>query len=239
MTVNETALAEHRLQAAEASGGTSGDAIYSTITRTLNELNLAGELLDFGAGTGDFTKRIASMGRFRSVAAADIMRRPEDLPRGVRWIVADLNASLDLPGDAFDVIVAAEVIEHLENPRAIAREWFRLLRQEGTLILSTPNNESWRSVLALLFQGHYALFGPASYPAHITALLRKDIERATTEAGFEPPVFLYTNAGALPKMGGLKWQTISGGLLRGVRYSDNLVAIAKKPKTHKGTARAG
>ena len=133
------------------------------------------------------------------------------------------------PGCLFDVIVAAEVIEHLENSRALAGEWFRLLRPHGKLILSPPNNESWRSMLSLLFLGHYALFRSNSYPAHITPLLRCDIERCLTEAGFENPVFVFTDYGTLPKCPTVRWQTVSYGLLKGLRYSDNLLAMASKP----------
>jgi 2-polyprenyl-3-methyl-5-hydroxy-6-metoxy-1,4-benzoquinol methylase len=230
--VNDTVLAARRMKAAEASGGASTDVIYAAVTRILQERNLAGDLLDFGAGKGAFTSDLARLERFRSVTGADIMWRPDDLPNGIdNWIVGDLNAPLDLPESSFDVIVAVEVIEHLENPRATAREWFRLLRDGGTIICSTPNNESWRSLLALLFRGHYALFGPMNYPAHITALLRKDIDRLMAEAGFESPAYYYTNRGLLPKMS-LHWQAISAALFCGVRYSDNLVAVARKPRTH-------
>jgi 2-polyprenyl-3-methyl-5-hydroxy-6-metoxy-1,4-benzoquinol methylase len=228
--VNDTVLTARRIQAAEASGGASADVIYATVTRILHELNLVGDLLDFGAGKGLFTSELARLQRFRSVTGADIAWRPDGLPSGIdNWIVGDLNAPMDVPESSFDVIVAVEVIEHLENPRAIAREWFRLLREGGTIICSTPNNESWRSLLALLLRGHYALFGPASYPAHITALLRKDMDRLMAEAGFEAAAYYYTNHGLLPKMS-LDWQAISVAVFRGVRYSDNLVAVARKPR---------
>jgi 2-polyprenyl-3-methyl-5-hydroxy-6-metoxy-1,4-benzoquinol methylase len=228
--MNDTVLEARRIHAAEASGGTSAELIYSTVTRILEELKLAGDVLDFGAGKGLFTTELIGLRRFRSVTGADIMWRPDDLPSGIReWIVGDLNAPLEVPQSSFDVIVAVEVIEHLENPRATVREWFRLLRDGGTIICSTPNNETWRSLLALLFRGHYALFGDANYPAHITALLRKDIDRIMAEAGFEEPAYHYTNYGLLPKVG-LRWQAISAALFRGVRYSDNLVAVAKKPR---------
>jgi 2-polyprenyl-3-methyl-5-hydroxy-6-metoxy-1,4-benzoquinol methylase len=133
-----------------------------------------------------------------------------------------------MPDRTFDVIVSAEVIEHLENPRAVAREWFRLLRPGGTLIFSTPNNESWRSLFALLLQGHFVAFSDSCYPAHITALLRKDMERILTEVGFSVPTFVFSNVGGIPKFPTLHWQTVSAGLLKGVRYSDNVLAIAKR-----------
>jgi 2-polyprenyl-3-methyl-5-hydroxy-6-metoxy-1,4-benzoquinol methylase len=229
LTKTRRSLHAIRRDAAEASGGESSSVIYGCFEKILRDLELKGNLLDFGAGKGILTERILRLDRFDSITAADLMVPLLRLPTHVKWMTADLNEPLELPECLFDVIVAAEVIEHLENPRALAREWFRLLRPHGTLILSTPNNESWRSILSLLFRGHYALFQPHSYPAHITPVLRRDIERCLTEAGFENPAFIFTDYGALPTFGRLRWQTMSCGLLKGLRYSDNLLAIASKP----------
>jgi 2-polyprenyl-3-methyl-5-hydroxy-6-metoxy-1,4-benzoquinol methylase len=226
---NRRSLYAIRRHAAEASGGESNPVIYQCFEKTLLNLALKGDLLDFGAGKGVLTERILRLDRFDSITGADLMAPVMRFPTQVKWITADLNEPLELPECMFDVIVAAEVIEHLENPRAIAREWFRLLRPHGTLILSTPNNESWRSILSLLFRGHYALFRSGSYPAHITPLLRCDIERCLTEAGFESPAFTFTDYGTLPTFRTLRWQTMSYGLLRGLRYSDNLLAVTSKP----------
>jgi 2-polyprenyl-3-methyl-5-hydroxy-6-metoxy-1,4-benzoquinol methylase len=121
------------------------------------------------------------------------------------------------------------VIEHLENPRQVAREWFRILKPGGTLILSTPNNESIRSLMALLVRGHYVAFLDSCYPAHITALLRKDLVRILTEAGFSDVRFHFTDHGGLPKLPAVSWQQVSWGLLNGCRFSDNVIATARVP----------
>ena len=217
-----------RVLAAEASDGASADIIYALFQRAVLQHNLSGDLLDFGAGKGALTTYFSLSRRFRSVTAVDLMSRPAGLSKAIKWMSLDLNESIHASDATFDVIAAAEIIEHLENPRAIAREWYRLLRPGGTLLISTPNNESWRSILALIFRGHYAHFGEHSYPAHITPLLRKDMERILCEAGFSTPKFFYTNMGIVPKMPFL-WQTISFGLLKGLRFSDNILAVAKKP----------
>lgn len=226
MSTNQ-ALHRQRQLASVTSRGISSEPIYIAFEQVLTQLDLTGEILDFGAGRGNLTQRLQALGRFTSLTAIDIMSRPIGID-DLKWLTWDLNEALDIPDQSFDVIVSAEVIEHLENPRAVAREWFRLLRPGGTLVFSTPNNESWRSLVALLLRGHFVAFSDSCYPAHITALLRKDIEHILIEAGFSVPQFVFSNVGRIPKLPELHWQTISAGLLKGVRYSDNVLAIANK-----------
>lgn len=223
-------LITQRQLASAASGGISSEPVYKTFERVLTQLNLQGDILDFGAGQGNLTRHLQTLGCFSCITAIDIMQRPIELDRSIGWISWDLNEQTNIPADSFDVIVSAEAIEHLENPRAIAREWFRLLRPGGTLVFSTPNNESWRSLVALLLRGHFVAFSDTCYPAHITALVRKDIERILKEAGFSMPEFVFTNVGGIPKLPQLHWQTVSGGIMRGLRYSDNLLSIARTLK---------
>ena len=172
------------------------------------------------------------MNRFSSVAAADILPKPSDLPAQVVWIDADLDESLAEPDASFDVIVCCEAIQCLENPRAVAREFFRLLRSNGTLIISTPNNESVRAIATLWMRGHFVDFGETNYPFHKTALLKTDLDRLLGEAGFEGREFFYSNRGGVPKKLSLTWQQISGGWLTGKRFSDNIFVIARKPSRY-------
>lgn len=218
-----------RQNAAQASGGTSGDYIYDMFERVLRSHQPVGKVLDFGGGIGGLSRRLVGMRMFESVDSVDIMPAPDGLELAGDWHSQDLNEPTAFSNGSFDVIVSAEVIEHLENPRAVVREWFRLLKSGGLLLFSTPNNESLRSILALVCRGHYAAFGDASYPAHITPLLKKDMDRILREAGFREPVFFYTDYGTIPRLGRITWQCVSYGLLRGPRFSDNVLAVARKP----------
>lgn len=47
---------------------------------------------------------------------------------------------LPLESESFDVVIATEVIEHLDNPKITIRQMCRVLRPGGMLILSTPND---------------------------------------------------------------------------------------------------
>ena len=144
---------------------------------------LGGIALDYGAGQGEFAMRLAETGRFDRVYAADLVRYG-DVAEGVEWLEGDFNEPLPLPPSSCDLIVAIEVVEHLENIRAVCRELARLLRPGGRVVLTVPNNESIRAILSLIFRGHFIAYVGDTYPAHITALLRTDLERALGEAGF-------------------------------------------------------
>lgn len=222
------ALRERRLQAALVSKGTSGDDIYAAALVAARGMSLAGRVLEFGAGTGTLIGRLIEDGYECALTGADLLPRPEGLPEKVAWIQADLNAPLPCPDSSFDAIISTEVLEHLENPRAVFREWSRLLRPGGGLLLTTPNQESIRSLASLILRGHHVAFLDESYPAHLTALVRRDLERLCKEVGFEPPTFSYTDNGAVPKWTCLTWQRLSFGLLRGRWFSDNLVAVTRR-----------
>ena len=223
------ALQERRLHAALASGGTSGDAIYDAARAMVHAMRLTGRVLEFGAGTGTLIGQLVADGCDCTLTGADLLPRPAGIGNDVEWIHADLNAPLPCPDASFDAIISTEVIEHLENPRAVFREFARLLRPGGRLLLTTPNQESIRSLASLIVRGHHVAFLDESYPAHLTALVRRDLDRLCVEVGFEPPTFSYTNSGAVPKWTSVTWQSLSVGLLRGRWFSDNLVAVTRLP----------
>jgi 2-polyprenyl-3-methyl-5-hydroxy-6-metoxy-1,4-benzoquinol methylase len=58
---------------------------------------------------------------------------------GLPFKKGDMNKTLPYHGNYFDYVVCLEGIEHTENPFNAIREFARLLRTEGKLILSFPN----------------------------------------------------------------------------------------------------
>jgi SAM-dependent methyltransferase len=59
-----------------------------------------------------------------------------------RFVVADLCARLPFDDEAFDLVYANFVIEHLETPASALREWRRVLRPGGSLVFLTSNRAS-------------------------------------------------------------------------------------------------
>lgn len=220
-------LAEYRMMAAMRSGGTSSSSIKHKVLEVVAAHGLSGRVLDFGAGTGELAGLLAGAEGVE-VYAADIMLRPDGFS-GVEWFEGDLNEQLDWRPGFFDAVICSEVIEHLENPRLTFRTMNRLLKPGGRLLLTMPNQENIRSYLNLMFRGHFAAFQGAEYPAHITALLRLDLSRICSEAGFSEPSFFYVDYGWMP-ITRTTWQRFSFNLLRGRLFSDTVGIIANKER---------
>jgi ubiquinone/menaquinone biosynthesis C-methylase UbiE len=67
-------------------------------------------------------------------------------PYGVR---GDLG-QLPFPENCFDVVISRSVIEHLENPTRVFREFQRVLRPGGKVVIVTPNKYDYVSIVATL-----------------------------------------------------------------------------------------
>jgi SAM-dependent methyltransferase len=55
------------------------------------------------------------------------------------FVAADLCGSLPFPAASFDLVYASFVIEHLEAPDRAFREWRRIVRDDGAVLVVTPN----------------------------------------------------------------------------------------------------
>jgi len=112
------------------------DVIYNEL---LQEDIKGKKLLDAGCGTGWFSKAAYDRG-------ADVTSM--DLGEGLLKEVAKkcdtervVGSILEMPFDdnSFDIVVSSEVIEHTPDPHQAIREMYRVLKKDGTLILTTPN----------------------------------------------------------------------------------------------------
>ncbi len=90
--------------------------------------------------------------------------------------------------DTFDVVLFCEMLEHLlMDPVAVLRQIHRVLKPDGTLVLTTPNVARLESVLAILNGANiydpYSGFGP--YGRHNREYNRHELHRLLDFAGFD------------------------------------------------------
>jgi 2-polyprenyl-3-methyl-5-hydroxy-6-metoxy-1,4-benzoquinol methylase len=107
-------------------------------------VNLEGRrLLDAGCGTGFFSMRALSRGA--RVISLDIGRGllKETRRKGIVSVVAGDAARMPIRDAFFDVVVSSECIEHTQFPRDTVREFIRVLRPGGWLVVTCPN-AVWR-----------------------------------------------------------------------------------------------
>ena len=127
------------------------------------------KLLELGTDSGDFAYQLKNDG-FDVVASG----LEEDKKRfkyhdTIKFIRADFDKEFPFEKASFDIIVGLEIIEHLENVQGFIRKLSYVLRDEGILILSTPNILNIISRLRFLFEGAYNFFKEPDITAQVAA----------------------------------------------------------------------
>lgn len=123
----------------------SEDRHWWFATRTWSLMNLLdvnvprrdGNILDIGCGAGNMIHHLSRYGRVQGI---EIDPRPVAIAqaRGYDVRLGDATRAIPFPDASFDLVTALDVIEHVDDDRAILREAYRVLRPDGTLAITTP-----------------------------------------------------------------------------------------------------
>jgi SAM-dependent methyltransferase len=114
-----------------------------------------GSVLDVPSGQGALSRSVETLG-FK-VFSGDIEIR-NILYRNGRCVQLNLNHFLPFKHMKFDYVLCTEGIEHIENPHHLIREFGRLIRKGGYLIITTPNVMTIKSRLRFLFYSYLDFF---------------------------------------------------------------------------------
>ncbi len=103
--------------------------------------------IDFPAGNGVTSECLQKLGA--NVLAVDLF--PELFrAKGSEVIKGDLSLAFPVPSENFDIAVCQEGIEHVGNQDHVLREFARILKPGGTLLMTTPNYSNLKSKLSYL-----------------------------------------------------------------------------------------
>jgi SAM-dependent methyltransferase len=146
------------------------------------------------AGCGRTTRLSAHQSRIAELVGVDLDassgRENDALDR---FVVADLCAPLPFDDATFDLVYANFVVEHLRAPAPAFREWRRVLRPGGSLVLLTSNraNPLLAAAALLPHRARVALkrLGPRAaerdvIPAAYLANTPRQLSKHLEDAGF-------------------------------------------------------
>ena len=119
--------------------------LHSTIFEFLNikENDL---VLEIGCGQGDLTKKLSE--RYKKIVAFDISsvgvkkarkRLSINYNLNCEFLVADAT-KLPFDSNQFDVVILSEVLEHVLDQERCIQEIYRVIKPNGSLMLTTPNS---------------------------------------------------------------------------------------------------
>lgn len=137
----------------KASWAARDEGIFNYIKSHFNQ---EARILDVGCANGYFTNKLLNNG-YHNIDLIDIdnyLVYPEAVALN-RLKTADLNIDkLPYEDEGFDLVVAFQVLEHLENPFYFMRECKRVLKPGGTLLLSIPNIFTLKDRLMFFLTGN-------------------------------------------------------------------------------------
>ena len=100
------------------------------------------KLLDVGSGSGQFLYEMKQFGFNAQGVEPSSFNKQSSKEHKINVKNTDL-ISAKFPSNSFDVITMNQVLEHTSNPSEVINEIYRILKNNGTLIISVPNYNSF------------------------------------------------------------------------------------------------
>jgi len=201
---------EYRLKPSE-------DSSHGRILNVLDQ-RPPSKILDLGCSSGLLAERLRERGHH--VTGVDVHELPGVHERADAFFKADLNAGIPAEvGSAFDIVLAADVIEHVVNPRTLLSQVRDFLSPEGTAIFCVPNIGHWyprfRTALGRFDYDQRGILDAT----HLRFFTRRSIQKLIQQEGY---VIRRVHAVGLP----LDVLGLEGVTARLLRSADHLAVSA-------------
>jgi glycosyltransferase involved in cell wall biosynthesis len=119
----------------------SEDSSHGRISTLLGS-RASSKILDLGCSSGLLSERLREMGH--QVTGVDVSAQPGVKERTDAFFKTDLNDGIPAEvGTNFDIVLAADVIEHLVNPSVLMTGIRDVIAPGGTVIFCVPNVAHW------------------------------------------------------------------------------------------------
>jgi 2-polyprenyl-3-methyl-5-hydroxy-6-metoxy-1,4-benzoquinol methylase len=149
----------------------------------VNAIRPGSRVLDLGCSQGLLAQPLCE--RDVRVTGVDVRSPDRVIEELEEYFQRDVEQPLELPtGRIFDYVVVADVIEHVRNRVQLLRNARRYLKEDGRLLISTPNIALWFYRLSLL-AGRFE-YGPLGVldETHVHLFTGATFRREVEQAGF-------------------------------------------------------
>jgi len=169
---------EHRLKPGD-------DSSHGRIGKLLRS-RPASKILDLGCSSGLFAERLRAMGHH--VTGVDVYEFDQIAERTDAFHRADLNDGIPPEvGSGFDIVLAADVLEHLADPAALVRQVRQVLEPHGSAVFCVPNFAHWypriRSALGMFDYDQRGILDATHLHFFTRRSFRRLVERGGSSSG--------------------------------------------------------
>ena len=130
------------------------EAYSLAIDEIAHSLREGGKCLDCGANNGHMYSILKEMMDIRCNTYYGIEWNKDPVldaqKKNLNILQGDLNKKLQFPDNEFKCVFGLSVLEHLLNPCRYLKECYRVLEEDGTLIILTPNISTYFTAILIL-----------------------------------------------------------------------------------------
>jgi SAM-dependent methyltransferase len=170
----------------------AGRKFHDSLYKELIQRHLEPGTRVLDAGCGRYLKFCREFSAVAHVVGIDLERTFHTDNRQAPYAVCGDLGALPFPPDSFDMVISRSVVEHLEDPPGVFREFFRVLRPGGKIVILTPNKYDYVSLIAAVtpYRLHRVLVSRICqvseddvFPTLYRANTRSAVRKAMTAAG--------------------------------------------------------
>lgn len=183
--------------------------LYNWAARMLEESSKGHSqtVLDAACGDGSLRRYLADRHGYTGVDFSMRLLARAKRYRPGQYFRADLN-HLPFPNATFDTVVSLQALQYLEHPETALAQVARVLKPDGRLVLTVPNNESFKYRFQGIPKIQLQTFERKTLPALLTHSF--EILEARAQGLWLPiPMISAHIPGAYPARWGLSWTIVA------------------------------
>lgn len=135
------------------------DHIRIELLDLIPKKNRNGEMLEIGAAGGStllFAKQHGYARKIYGIELVELQSSSQKSKEFENFIIGDIQSmELDFEENKFDVILCADVLEHLVDPYSVVKKLSKYLKEDGIFISAIPNIRHWRVLYDIVFNGDF------------------------------------------------------------------------------------